>query len=310
MCSNDNSKPSENIHYNYTVNLRLAPVEYGLKRCNASADPYQFIHLNAFNNYFKYLLPKYDGFSLPDVWDGYYHITLGKFFLNYDCQLQSRETSLVKYIRNNSSPEQHYATAFPCRFRTAELNVYSGVYRHAEAEGIEFVTLKVQSLDDNLQKLYPFLEIISKGVQQVGGRWQFKPNNDYFNELHVTVRKYQEDNSNWSSDFIRKCGIMERVEKNPLEFECIALDIAQTRRQARKRYPRSWWLGVTGSPLRCTRCRQYFSQDSPGYCKRCLRYGDDHECSGCGRVSRTKWPGYCAQCEGYERLKPLWSTES
>jgi hypothetical protein len=303
------SEPSENVHYNYTVNLRLAPVECGIKCCNPRGDINRFNHLNAFNNYFGHLLPEYDGFSLPDVWDGYYHITLAKFWLKYGFDLDSRESWLRNYIENSSPPEQHYDTGFPCKFKTTELKVYSGQYRHAEAEGIEFVTLKVESLNNTLEKLYPLVEIIRKGVRKAGGEWQFKSFADYLNELHVTVRKYKEENTNWSSEFIQKCGIVERVQQNPLEFECIALDITQTRRQARRRNSR-WWLGVTGIPLQCNKCGNFFPNDSPGFCSNCGYNGGGYKCSGCKRLVKRKWPGYCDQCKNYERLKPLWSTET
>lgn len=306
MASNyTGNNPSENIHYNYTVNLRLAPVEYGIHCAKQS-----FYGLNAFGKYFEYLLPN-DGYFLPDVWDGYYHITLAKFWLNRNRDLNSKEKKLVNYVNYYSSPEKHYNSVFPCNFRTTELNVYSGEHRYAEAEGIDFVTLKVQCLNDTLQKLYPFLQIIKSAVQQAGGKWQEKSFEDYLRDLHVTIRKYKGNSSKWSSEFIQGCGVQERVKENPLKFECIALEITQTRRQARYRGLLQGFSGVTGIPLSCTGCHRYFSNDLVGYCQKCRLAEYDHRCSECGTIGiyPTSWPGYCRTCQSYERLAPLWSTE-
>ena len=175
---------------------------------------------------------------------------------------------------------------------------------------IEFVTLKVQSLDNKRGNLYPLLRIIKKGVEKVHGRWEKEPFETYLDDMHVTVRKYNETDSQWSSDFIQNCGILERVRENPLKFQCIALDITQTRRQARGRYSSQWWLGVTGISLKCRRCRQYFPNKSPGYCPTCGLSGCDHKCSACQRkeVKQIGWPGNCVSCNQYERVNPLWST--
>jgi hypothetical protein len=303
------SKSSDTIHYNYTVTLRLQPVECGMK-CYTSQGVQQFKGLNAFNNYFQYLLSEHNGFSLPDVWDGYYHITLRKFRLNLDRYLESRENDLINYIKAKSLPEQHYATVFPCKFRTTELSVYSGEGRYAEAKGIDFVTLKVQSLDNAFEKLYPFLEIVKAGVESVGGKWQPQSMEDSLKEWHVTIRKYKDSASKWSSNFIQNCGIIEYVQQNPLEFECVALDIAQTRRQARQGTSRQWWIDATGVLLQCDRCDKYFQNDSPGRCSKCGCHGGGHMCSKCGLVVRKKWAGNCDRCKSYERLNPLWSTNS
>ena len=131
MCAYYHSNnSSDDNHNNYTVSLRLAPVEYGIHCVNQSFDG-----LNAFNKYFDYLLPERNGFSLPDVWDGYFHITLGKFRLNPGRYLETTETNLFNYITANTSSEQHYSSVFPCQFLATELVVYPGIYRHAEAEG-------------------------------------------------------------------------------------------------------------------------------------------------------------------------------
>jgi hypothetical protein len=306
----NNKNPYYSNHYNYVVSLRLAPVENGIECRDADGNAQQFIGLNAFKQYFDYLLPDNKGSSLPDVWDGYFHITLGKFRLNDGPSLEQQENHLVNYIKGNSS-EQQYASVFPCKFQTEKLEMYTGEYRHDEAEGIDYVTLIVQARDDNLETLRPFLSIIKRCVQRAGGKWEPKSTDDYLEQLHVTVRKYKDDYSKWSSEFIQNCGVSGLVRKNPLTFECIALDITQTRRQARKRNQNSWWIGVTGISLKCTSCRRFFPKESPGYCPKCDYVGNDHECSECKtKQGQISWDGYCPACEKYERLRPLWSTKA
>jgi hypothetical protein len=307
------NKSSKKIHYNYTVTLRLEPVELGLKCHSAPWYPRKFIGINAFNYYFDYLLPEVDGFSLPDVWAGYFHITLGKFCLERkpDSELEKKENSLVHYIENNTANERDFATIFPCKFRTEGLDVHSGDKRFDEAMGIDFVTLKVADLDNTLDKLFSVLKIIREGVETVGGDWEKKSFEDYRKQLHVTVRKYEQMKETWSTKFIEDCGVDHHVKDNPVEFECTALDIAQTRRQAIDRDQQHWWIGVTSIPLSCIVCHEYFPKNSPGVCRICRRKGNDHRCSGCGRQENKQmsWPGYCRTCKNYERLKPLWSTK-
>jgi hypothetical protein len=303
------SKPSKTIYRHYSINLRLDPVENRIDCHSASENIIPFSGFNAFNSYFSYLLTN-DGFSLPDIWPGYFHITVGNFKLPFNGNIERQEEDLVEFIKNNSSSEVHYASIFPCRFRTEGLSVNSGVGRFAEAQGIDFVTLQVNDLNGTLNQLRPLLEIIKNGVQKVGGQWERKSIDDYRNTLHVTVRKYEEHSSKWSSDYIRTSGIVESVQRNKLEFECIALDIVLPRRQAIKQNINQWWIGVKGTPLRCNSCGNYFPDDCPGCCSKCGCNGGGYMCSGCNQKSEKKWPGYCDQCGGYERLKPLWSTRS
>ncbi len=61
------------------MNLQLDPVEMGIK-ATSSQYTQEFKGLGAFNHYFGLLSPSYGfGYTLPDIWDGYFHITLAKF---------------------------------------------------------------------------------------------------------------------------------------------------------------------------------------------------------------------------------------
>ncbi len=127
------------------------------------------------------------------------------------------------------------------------------------------------------------MEIVKAGVESIRGKWPPESMEDSLKEWHVTIRKYKDSASKWSSNFIRSCGIMEYVQQNPLEFECVAVDIAQTRRQACQRTSREWWIDVTGVSSQCNKCGQFFRDDSPGRCSQCGCDGGGHMCSKCGK---------------------------
>ncbi|UJR29282.1 hypothetical protein I4U23_010496 [Adineta vaga] len=307
---------SKQIDYNYTVTLRVAPVEHGIKCYSSPWHTHQFTGINAFNYYFDYLLSKEEGFTLPNVWDGYFHVTLAKFRLDPKSNLEKTENDLVMRIKEKvlGSNQPSFKRIFPCRFRSDALNVHSGSGRHAEAENIDFVTLNIVDLENAFDKLRPFLDNIEDAVKAAHGIWQYKPSESYFTQAHVTVRKYKPDDDlqDWSYNHIRQYLVEQRVKDNPLEFQCVALDIAQTRRQARHRGTQTqWWAGVTGNFLDCATCGTQFNDESKGTCVKCHTRRQMYECSGCGKKGNEgkMWPGYCNNCGNYERLRPLWSTK-
>ena len=72
--SNDEAKT-------YAVNLQLKPAEMGIVPINYQGQDHYFQGLKAFHQYFHLVAPENNiGYTLPDVWDGYFHITLAKFF--------------------------------------------------------------------------------------------------------------------------------------------------------------------------------------------------------------------------------------
>ncbi|CAF2095471.1 unnamed protein product, partial [Rotaria magnacalcarata] len=308
--TSDSKGTSDNYHY--AVNLRLSPVERGIICHSGHWHTHQFTGLGAFNFYFDYLLPYADGFSLPDVWDGYFHITLGKFDLiaSSDANREKIENSLVQNIQQATESQQHYQNHFPCKFLTKRLEVYDGSRRFAERQGIDFVALAVQDQTNVWNELCPLLVTIKEEVEKIKGKWENVPLTQYRDHMHVTVRKYRHNSDKWSPRQILNSGILQRVLYEPLEFVCVALDIVPTRRQACLRS--QWCIGVTGIKLACQKCNRNYSDDKPGYCAHCDLSGNDHRCSGCGREEnrQREWPGYCCGCGRYERTRPLWSTLS
>ena len=302
--SSDGNKSSPSTT-KYAVNLRISSVETGILCQSGRWHTHQFRGLGAFNFYFDYLLPNADGFSLPDVWDGYFHITLGGFDLRVDDEEQ--KTLLLNHLRNNINCEQHYPNIFPCRFRARQLEVHDGSKRDLERSETEFVTLKVEDYNQVWSRLHPLLRTIQKVVQQVDGEWETASLEQHRDQMHVTVRKYQ--NGAWSRRDVAALDVSNRVGRAPLEFECASLDIVPPRRQARQN--QDWWIGVTETRLTCSGCGLTYADESPGFCQTCRRPGPDHRCSGCGRLenrSGRSWPGFCCGCAQYERIRPLWST--
>ena len=212
------------------------------------------------------------------------------------------------YISGRSEAASQYQDIFPCQFRTDELQVRDGRQRFRERQGIDFVILKVQDHDDVWAKLQPLLQIIEKGVQDIKGQWD-RSIGDHRNELHVTMRKY-DDKGSWSKEHIRNSGIVERVRSYQLGVPCVALEIILARRQSVQRTEGPWWLGVTGNKLPCPHCGKNYREKSPGHCRACDITGDDHECTGCSRREnrRRAWAGFCPGCWNYERIRPVWST--
>ena len=64
--------------YTYLICLCVDLAQFGFV-CPDSADSTQFRGLNALNRYFAMLAPNANAATIPDVWDGYYRITLAQF---------------------------------------------------------------------------------------------------------------------------------------------------------------------------------------------------------------------------------------
>ena len=303
--SSDGNKSSPTI-ISYAVNLRISSLETGITCQSSRWHTHQFRGLGAFNFYFDYLLPSHDGFTLPDIWDGYFHITLGRFELQLHDEEQKK--LLIDHLRHKISCDEHYPNIFPCRFRTQQLEVYDGSYRDLNRSGTDFVALKVEDHYQVWDRLHPLLKVIRNSVQKVKGEWEAASLEKHRDQMHVTVRKYKSDA--WSHRDLDQLQISDLVRRAPLEFECVSLDIVPPRRQARQERGQ-WWIGVTGIPLNCDRCESGYEDESPGFCQSCRRAGPDHRCSGCGRIEdrpKRSWPGFCCGCAHYERIRPLWST--
>jgi hypothetical protein len=86
----------------------------------------------------------------------------------------------------------------------------------------------------------------------------------YLTQAHVTVRKYEKLKEKWTDDFIKQCNVDQLIRNYPVEFQCVALNIIQTRRQARARQSQPpWWIVATGNSLPCAGCGTYFPGKPP-----------------------------------------------
>ncbi|CAF0933630.1 unnamed protein product [Didymodactylos carnosus] len=294
------NKVSDDEEGGYAVNLRLSAVTHGVV-CHVN-DPYHTYTLkgyHTFNHYFKLLDPIHGG-TFPDVWSGYYHITLGKFKLNYKQNfgtLQAIENELSTKL-NELERETKISKSLPQIFSTDELYIHPGQYRLDDRKDTNFVVFKVTpKSDDFSNRFISIMKQIRQTVLDVGGEWErAKTIEDYVRQLHVTIRKYP--TSDFTADpywtqqqILANAGVLRRlVHDNPLEFECQALDVCQSRRQGIARRQNDlnyqWWSGVTEITK--------FSG----------------KCTGCNFVnSNRKWDGWCSNCGEYEVNKPVWSTD-
>ncbi|CAF2095475.1 unnamed protein product [Rotaria magnacalcarata] len=257
----------------YVVNLLLKPVEMGILAKNENFQQ-EFKGLGAFNHYFGLLAPTNNmGYTLPDVWDGYFHITLAEF--STSLQPDKIEDAFIEF-----KPDLKDLPQIPdVIFQATSLYACSGANRSEDRKDIDFVVLGIDSTNqtkDFYERLRPILEKIGKHTES----------NDLtitkLNELHVTIRKY----SNFQQDLSKI-----QVEKFPIQFSCAHLEVKQAREQARDRFKWSrrnsriyrWWTGVTEI---------------------------DRKCSGCGEaIMSEKWEGFCLLCGKYESIIPIWSTD-
>ena len=255
----------------YAVNLQLKPVEMGIRVLNMGGQS-QIQGLGAFNRYFGLLLPAGGfGYTIPDVWDGFFHVTLAKF-----CTHKKPEE--LEEIFQKFEPSIKDLPAIPeVAFRSSRIDIASGANRQGSRKGINFVVLPIDG-DDQIKAFYlsfqPLLNEIKEQAQPYD--WHLTALND----LHLTIRKY--------SNIDLKVNSIP-ISQYPIEFRCAHLEVKQTREQARQRYKRAnpgrpyrWWSGMTDIDERCSGCRAPLVSSS--------------------------WEGFCMGCGEYESIIPLWST--
>lgn len=258
----------------YAVNLQLKPVENGIVAVTNTGPNYQFRGSSAFHQYFHLVAPENNiGYTLPDVWDGYFHITLAKFFSRL------APDQLDNVFRDFTPPIAYIPTISNTVFRSTRMERVSGRNRARQRHDIDFIILPLDvtaAVRDLYQRLQPLLEEIKAKAQTED--WSSTAVED----LHVTIRKY----SNVHVDL----GMID-MRRYPLEFRCSHLEIRQPRELAINRsrtnnYPHpqaQWWTGVTEIHGRC---------------------------SGCGlQIRSSSWEGFCPGCKQYETVTPIWSTE-
>lgn len=300
-------KSKRQVRNMYALKLRVDPVDHDIT-FQTVRTRHKLSGLGAFNYYFDYLLPYDDGFSVPDVWDGSFHITLGEFHLNEsDDDPANFDSCLNEDIEKYLSENNNYQNLFPCQFRATHINIVSGEHRVDDRQGVDFLTLSVTDESGVCEKLRTLLDFIERTVINCGGSWR-KPIRSCLKGLHLTVRKYPDGRRRWTQQRIRNIRLDEWVQAHPLTFHCVALEIAPPRGQAKLRGG-DWYVGVTGIDLPCSTCRQVYPDEPRDYCQNCRIPGDDYTCPACRtRENRQQnWQGFCRYCWGYERVRPVWS---
>lgn len=243
--------------YIYAVNLQLNPVDVGI-RARVGSRTMEFNGFRAVNHYFDILAPD-NGFgsSLPDIWDGYYHITLAKF------EAREKPADLQNRLRNFKPDVDALRMLAELWFCASKLRRASGADRIGERQDIDFIILPID-ITEELERFYDSIQNLLGNIRGItqATKW----NMTHVNELHVTVRKYNTTAVDISRIPIAKC---------PLEFKCVHLEIKQTREEARRFSipPDQWWRGVTEINGKCSGCQTaIFSNQWQGYCVACGEY--------------------------------------
>ncbi|CAF1299754.1 unnamed protein product [Adineta steineri] len=270
--TNHNNNHQE--QYQYAINLRIDPVEYGFV-CSNSRWQQRFKGLGAFSQYFAMLAPNQNGYSLPDVWDGYYQSTLVKFSTNHSPEQLKNKFDLFHPSLDNV----HLRKAV---FRSSELKVHSGDHRMGDRRGTNFIALHVTKPADF--QFEPLLQDIKQQIRTT--RWTQTTTET----LHINIRLYPDGPQEtsgpaWTWKRICETHIPDKVARLPIDFYCSTLEIVPARRQCVQRYREGkvdkWWSGITKLDGKCSGCQSSL---------------DDYE-----------WNGACLECGQYERITPVWS---
>ncbi|CAF3657827.1 unnamed protein product [Rotaria socialis] len=264
-------KASDDESNVYAVNLLLKPVELGIIGEN-NQNHQVFNGLGAFNNYFGLLAPnKSLGYTLPDVWDGYFHITLAKFSTNI------KPHQLEKNFSNFFPSLEGLPSIPDVVFRASTIKKISGANRPVKVRGIDFLVLPIYS-SVKTKEFYVRVQPLLAKIQKKTGSTDW--NVTLLDDLHVTIRKYS--NIQFELNEIK-------IAEFPLEFRCSHLEVKQSRDRAIKRFKVAetnsyrWWTGVTEI---------------------------DGKCSGCQETTMFyAWEGFCLFCQKYESIIPIWSTD-
>ena len=258
----------------YAVNLQLKPVEMGI-RANSGNWKREFRGIGAFNHYFGLCAPTNGlGYTLADVWDGYFHITLAKFF-------SELKADALEEVFRKFDPSLEDIPSIPrIVFRTTSITSFSGEKRGGNRKDIPFIVLPIDhspELNVFYNKIQSLLIKIKTEARVIDKNWDVTP----YDKLHVTVRKYSK--INFPLEKIK-------VHQFPLEFRCSHLEIRQPRELAIQKFKQRqnnnsrWWIGVTETREKI--------------------------CSGCNAlVTSDVWEGFCLNCGKYETVWPLWMTQ-
>jgi hypothetical protein len=261
--------------YRYLIDFCIDSVEFGFF-CGVSGSFERFKKLGAFNDYFNKLAPNEGASSLPDVWDGYYRITLAQFHTEDDPEILKKKFE--------SFPRSSVNTQVPgALFRSSRLDLNKNpTYKLGRGFRSHPIALYVDASPDLTIEF--LIKEIKKRIHYT--EWYETPQND----LHMNIRLYMDscetaDESKWTWDRVCKLRIPEKVARCPIVFSHSRLEIILRREDCTKLYKderfEQWCSGVTELNGKCSGCKT--------------------------SVGRGGWEGVCWTCRKYEGIKPIWS---
>lgn len=256
--------------HTYLVCFSIDPVKFGFF-CRNLFDHQKFHGLNAFNNYFDVLAPNTNAKTIPDMWDGYYRITLAQFGSMLEPeQLKKQFESFHPTVSNVEIQEP--------LFTTRKISHATSHFRFGQDFSDEPIALFF-SCPSN----FTFDTIVKQIKDRISDPdWRGIPKH----LLHMNIRLYSDERAEqWNWKEIKKHDIPAKVIEHPIEFHHARLELIPSRETCkivyRKNSNNPWWEGATILDGNCSKC------------------GHIHE--------ENEWKGVCEKCEKYERIKPIWS---
>jgi hypothetical protein len=259
------------LRHQYLICLSVDPVQFDFIGCNLPDDKH-FQGFNSFNQYFDILAPDTNAKAIPDVWDGYYRITLAQFESTTSPEKMRDQFKSFRLTSSNAS------ILLDQPFRTWKLGVSPSVFRLGHDFAHEPIALYVTRPSG-----FPFDSVLKRIQDQIKySDWTKIPER----WLHMNIRLYSNaTNGNWTWQNIKRDGIPAKVSEHTIEFHHTTLQIIPSRETCKKVYDNRsshpWWMGVTVLNGKCSGCRY--------------------------TVKESEWEGVCPSCNEYERIKPIWS---
>ncbi|CAF0906423.1 unnamed protein product [Adineta steineri] len=229
--------------YSYMVCFSIDPVKFGFF-CHSLLDQQKFQGLNAFNNYFDMLAPNTNAKTIPDMWDGYYRITLAQFGSNLDPEQLKKQFQSFRPTINNVEIQEPL-------FKTQKIGHATHHFRFDRN-----FTNKPIALFMSCPSNFTFDTTLKKIKDRINDpEWRGIPNN----LLHMNIRLYSNARSTWEK--IEQYDIPAKVIEHPIEVYHATLEIIPSRETCKAVYGKnssnSWWEGATQLYGRCSSCRYY-----------------------------------------------------
>ncbi|CAF1200390.1 unnamed protein product [Adineta steineri] len=215
--------------------------------------------------------PNINAKSIPDVWDGYYRITLVQFVtMSSPEQLRKQFESFRPTISDVQMQE--------LVFQTRKIDIATRHFQLGNDFTNEPIALYVSHPSE-----FEFESDLRRIRDQVNPS-QWTQIHKRF--LHMNIPLYSNTTErNWTWKEIKQHDIPAKVGKHPIEFHRTLLQIIPSRETCKRVYGKTlgnpWWMGVTEL---------------------------EGKCSGCQYPVQNQWKGVCSSCHQYERIKPIWSS--